>query len=178
MLLKKLLIRQGKCVALGGEVAEGDGLDVSCEGGGVGNFHTDVVVGEAVHGSGARGVLEKDGTGLTDVGGIELVELLVAEGKEPLAALVLFLGTDGVGNLQGTGAWTLGVGEDVELADGQGLDESVGLFEVVGGLAARADNDIYADEAVGKELLDVFHSVAEEGGVVAAVHELENGVAA
>ena len=28
-----------------------------------------------------------------------------------------------MGDLQGTGAWALGVGEDMELADGQGLDE-------------------------------------------------------
>ena len=82
-----------ECVALWGEASEGDGLDLSCQGGGVGNFHADVVVGEAVHGFGARGVLEEDGAGLSDVVGLELVEFFVGEGYEPLAALVFFLGS-------------------------------------------------------------------------------------
>ena len=71
----------GECVARGCEVAEGDVLDVASKGWGVGKFYTDVVVGEAVHGFCAGGMFNEDGTGLSDVGGIELAEFFVAEGE-------------------------------------------------------------------------------------------------
>ena len=114
----------------------------------------------------------------TDKAAVESVQLLVADGEQALAALVLLLRTDRVGDVESLGSRALAVAEDMELADVEVADERLRLVEERRRLAARAHDDIDTDEGVGHESVDPLDLVGEEARVVAAVHEAQHLVTA
>ena len=66
----------------------------------------------------------------------------------------------------------------MQLGEVQSLKEVIAVLEVLGPLAARADDDVDADEGLGQHTAYMLHTLAEEGAVVAAAHQSEHLVAA
>ena len=82
-----------------------------------GHLHADVVVGESLHGLAFAGMLPQDGAHGSHKTLAKRTMLALGQGNEALAAGVLLLRTDHVGNLKGLRAGPLGVTEHVELRD-------------------------------------------------------------
>ena len=77
---------------------------------------------------------------------------------------------------EGGGTGTVAVGENVEVGDGQRVDVFERLLEFGLGLSVEAGHDVGSDAGVGHDGLDRLQLGAVEGGVVAAVHELQHMV--
>ena len=141
-------------------------------------FHTNIVAGEAMHGSSARSLLEEHLGLLTDILGIEGLRLAVGEVEQTLTAHLFLLLRHHVWNLQGRRAGTLGIGKNMQLGDRQFIQETVGLFEALGRLTATAHHHVHADKGIGHLLLDAQNLVGKQLAVVVAMHQSEHGVAA
>ena len=113
----------------------------------------------------------------TDVLGIELLSLLVAQLQETLGAQLLLLLIYHVWNLQGCCSRTLGVWEHVELRNRQALQELIALLEALRSFTTTAHHHIYADKRIRHLLLNQVHLVGEERLVVTAVHQLKHLIA-
>ena len=144
----------------------------------VGHFHTDVVVGEAVHHRLSwRSVLQQDRTCGADEAAVEIVSFLCRESEDTLTALMLLLRRDHMRNLQGFGARTFRVGEHVVLGDINAVHEVVGLLKILFRLATSADDDIHTDEGIGHNGTNLLYLVAKECRIVLAVHEPQHLIA-
>ena len=106
------------------------------------------------------------------------MRLLVRQSEQALTTGSLFGIAHHIRNMQGGSAWTLGIGEDVQLGNIQVAQELVGLLETLGCLATTAHHDIDTDKGIGHDLLDTMYLVGKELTVVVAVHQLQHGIAA
>ena len=144
----------------------------------VGHFHTDVVVGKAVHQRLARrGMFEQHRPRGADEPAVEVVSLLRRKSEDTLTALVLFLRRDHMRDFQGFGASPFGVGEDVILGYIDTLHEVIGFLKILLCLATSAYDDIHTDESIGHHGAYLLYLMGEKGCVVLAVHKPQHLIA-
>lgn len=89
----------------------------------------DVVARKAVHGSASRGTLEEHLGLLPDVRGIESLRLLVGKGYQAMGTELLLALVHHIGDAEGTRAWTLRIGKDMELSDRKLVEKREALLE-------------------------------------------------
>lgn len=164
--------------AVGSELAKADGDDgVDLIGGG-GQLDADIVLGEADMETVADAALDKNRGLRSLVRAVEIDPLLLGNLVEYGVTVVpLGDGDDGL-NVESAGSGAFGIGEDVELRDIDGLDESPGLLKELWRLAIDAYDDIYTDEGIGDEGFNGLDLSGIERSVVASAHEFEHGVGA
>ena len=99
-----------------------------------------------------------------------------AEGAE-LAGAALDGGCgDWVGQGGGFGAGAGGVGEDVEVGEGEAFDEGERGGVIDFGFAGEACNDVGTDGCVGEALVDELDAAGVVFGAIPAVHGGEDAV--
>ncbi len=140
-------------------------------------FHTDIVLGEAMHSLASWRLLEEHLSLGTDILGIELLGLLVAQLQQTLRAHLLLLLAYHVWNLQGSCSWTLGIWEHMELRNRQTLQELIAFLKALRSFTTTAHHHIYTDKGIRHLLLDQVHLMGEERLVVTAVHQLQHLIA-
>ena len=106
------------------------------------------------------------------------MRLLVRQSEQALTTGSLFGIAHHIRNMQGGSAWTLGIGEDVQLGNIQVAQELVGLLETLGCLTTTTNHHVDTDKGIGHHLLDTMYLVGKELTVVVAVHQLQHGIAA
>ena len=144
----------------------------------VGEADFDVVVGEAVNVLPVFIVFEEDGAGCAFEGMAEVAVLCFGYVEQfGDAAMFFFLG-NGKGDVEGTGALAFGVGEYVELGNGEGGNEIAAVLEIFEGFATHAGDDVHADEGIGEEPADGMNLFGKEVAGVPPAHEAEHVVAA
>ena len=81
-----------------------------------------------------------------------------------------------MGDFEGAGAGTFGVGEDMEARNRQRFNELPRADEFLCGLASCAADKVDAYESIGYQAVYFQYFVAEKRCVVAAAHKLEHGI--
>ena len=135
-----------------------------------GEGYLDVVVGEAVEQAGGLAVFEEYGAYLAEVTAVEGAALLFAQDAQHLVAAAALGEGDGPVHFGGGRIGALAVGEHVEVADVELLDEAIGFQEILFRLAGEADDQIDPDTTVGHDATDVGHPLGVELAAVAAAH--------
>jgi hypothetical protein len=142
-------------------------LIIVCEG--FGEFSAGAVLREA----------ERDGfCVLADEAAHEGEFLFGSEVAQDFIALAGYLYRDLIGHGGGRRAGAGGVGEDVQVGEGQFCDETAGGFEFGGGFAGESGHDVGADGGGGQGGANLFNLFAIVPGTIFAVHAAEYGVTA
>lgn len=92
--------------------------------------------------------------------------------------LAAYVDGDLLAEAEGCGAGSVAVGEDVEVGDGERVDEAEYFAKLLLALAVEAGHNVGGDAGVWHDGLDTLEFGAVEGGVVASVHEGEHVVGA
>src|SRR3990172_6257642 len=109
---------------------------------------------------------------------LEGEKLLLAELPQNAVAAGLGLGGNLVGHSRRLRAGTAGIGEDVEVADGELVKEMAGIFERRLGLTGKADDHIDPDGDPRHRLVEGLHHLAEVPRSITAGHPSEDLVVA
>ena len=143
-------------------------------------METDVVVGPSLHVEtavgGVLGVFPEDGAGLAHLTLDELVAFDVGQVVEFGTACFADFDGDFLVHAQSGGIGPVGIGEDVEVGDGEAVDKGFALLESHFVLAVETGNHIGGDAGMGHHFLDVFDTAGKKAGVVAAVHHFQHFV--
>lgn len=89
------------------------------------------------------------------------------------SVVFLFLG-DSEWNFERLGALAFGIGEHVELGDGERGDEVAAVLEAGTGFTSHACNNIHSDKGVRKDGFDGLHFGSKEVTIVPAAHEAKH----
>lgn len=140
-------------------------------------MQTDVVVGPSLHVEtvvgGVLGVFPKHGAGLSYLAFDELVAFEVGQVVEFGAACFANFDGNFLVHAQCGGVGPVGIGEDVEVGDGEAVDKGFALLKSQFVFAVETGNHIGGDACMGHDFLDVFYTAGKKVGVVAAVHHFQ-----
>ena len=151
----------------------GDGV---YESGVVRACEADIIVGPALHHAIVVCVFPENGATFTELRGDENVVFFLTEFEETGSVLM----ADGNGyflaEFQCGCARAVAVGEDMEVGDGERINEGEHLGEFLLGFTIETGHDVGCDAGVGHHLCDAFQFSAVKGCVVAAVHKAQHMV--
>src|SRR6267378_716448 len=118
----------------------------------------------------------QDAEGAADLGLAEGGGFGFAEGAEFAGATLDGGAGEFVRKCGGFGAGALGKRENVEIGEGEALDEAQGGGVVFFGFAGEPGDDVGADGGVGEALMDKLDATVIVFGAIPAVHGGENAV--
>ena len=145
----------------------------------VGTGMADVVLRETVHHAVVVLALPQDSLRHTLASGIERLQFAPADLMQNLTAAMTFLRRHNRQvHRQHTRALALRIGEDMQLADRQRLDEPQICLPALIRLAPDTHHAVHADKRMGQHAADAVHPLAEKGRVVMAVHNAQHLVRA
>lgn len=141
------------------------------------SFDADIVFGKAMHFACCVGGLFPEHTTYgADMSSEELGMFFAGDFYQLGGAMMFIFLAHFIAEEESLGAGALGVREDMELIYIEATGKFAAFLPLFGSFAAGSGYDIDADECIGDNLAYMRDAVAEEGGIVATVHQFEHAV--